>query len=232
MIRSVLVFLAMFSFAICDAQVKAYLGVKAGPQVASVYMDHTIQSTYITPDFIPGYTVGAIGKLFTKKRNALVNPGLQFSVLVDKKGWGQKFPETDEPKYKIQMTYVQVPVEAIINFGRGSFKSFFGIGVFVEHLIDVKKTAAPDLAAIAKQGIDFYTYEAKRDRKNGYGVRLSAGGQKDFGFGAIQLDVYATYNVSSVIDHQNFKTYIPDLSNLYTAGFSIAYMLPFGKLDY
>lgn len=220
--------LTFFSY----GQTKTYVGIKGGPQVSSIYMEHTLRTTFITTDFIPGYTVGAFGKVFTKKRDALVNPGLQFGLNFDQKGWAQKFPETEEPKYKIKMSYVQLPVEAIINFGRGSFKSFFGLGMFVEHVVNVQKSAYPNDSILATRKIDFYSYEQSRDRKFGYGVRVSAGGQKDFGFGAINLDMFATYNVSSVIDHQNFKTQIPDLSNMYTIGFSLGYMLPFGKLDY
>ena len=157
---------------------------------------------------------------------------MQFGINFDRKGWAQKFPETEEPKYKIKMSYVQLPVEAIINFGRGSLKSFFGLGMYVEYLVDVKKGVNPNLQELSAKGIDFYTYEQNRDRKLGYGVRVSVGAQKDFKFGAINLEVFGTYNVSSVIDHQDFKTSIPDLSNMYTAGFTLGYLIPFGKLDY
>lgn len=214
------------------AQIKTYIGVKGGPQASSIYMDHTIKATFITPDFIPGYTIGLVGKVFTKKRDALVNPGLQFGINFDRKGWAQKFPETEEPKYKINLSYIQIPVEAIINFGRGSLKSYFGLGMFVERLVNVKRGATPDAEVLEDNRIDFYTYEADRDRQLGYGVRVSVGGQKDFKFGSINLEVFGTYNISSIIDHQNFKTDIPDLSNIYAAGFTLGYLIPFGKLDY
>lgn len=130
------------------------------------------------------------------------------------------------------MSYIQFPVEAIINFGRGSLKSYFGLGMFVERLVGVKKNANPDLEVLKDNGIDFYTYESNRDRKLGYGVRVSVGSQKDFKFGSINLEAFGTYNVSSVIDHQDFKTEIPDLSNMFTAGFTLGYLIPFGKLAY
>ena len=230
--KNITFFVIMLLAFMAHAQIKTYVGIKGGPQVSSIYMDHTLRTTFIPSDFIPAYTFGVVGKVFTKKRDALVNPGLQFGINFDRKGWAQKFPETEEQKYKIKMSYVQLPVEAIINFGRGSLKSFFGLGMYVEYLVDVKKGVNPNLQELSTKGIDFYTYEQNRDRKLGYGVRVSVGAQKDFKFGAINLEVFGTYNVSSVIDHQDFKTGIPDLSNMYTAGFTLGYLIPFGKLDY
>lgn len=215
-----------------QGQTKTYIGVRAGGQLASAYIEHTISTTFITSDFITGYNGGIFVKVFTKKRNALVNPGLQTGLFFDQKGWGQIFPNTDQEKYKVQLSYIQLPVEAIINFGRGKTKTFLTLGWYLDYLIRAKKTETPDLETLENFGIDFYTYDADRDRKLGYGVRSSIGGQKDFGFGAIHLDAFITFSISSVIDHQNFQTGIPDLSNLYTVGFSLGYLIPFGKLDY
>ncbi len=227
-IFSALLFIQLLAF----SQTKTYVGFKAGGQLASAYIEHTINTTFITTDFVTGYNGGAIVKIFTKKRNAIVNPGFQTGLTFDQKGWGQVFLDTEEPKYRVKLSYIQLPMEAIINFGRGSTKTFFSLGWYLEYLLNVKKDDTPDLAVLASKGIDFYTYDSSRDRKLGYGVRASVGGQKDFSFGAINLDAFATFNISSVIDHQDFKTGIPDLSNLYTIGFSVGYLIPFGKLDY
>ncbi|MFT6866756.1 MAG: hypothetical protein ACJA08_001592 [Cyclobacteriaceae bacterium] len=227
-IFSIIIF---FQF-LAQGQTKTYIGFKAGGQLASAYIEHTIQSTFITTDFITGYNGGLIVKIFTKKRDALVNPGFQTGINFDQKGWGQVFLDTDQLKYKVKISTVQLPMEAIINFGRGSTKTFFSLGWYLEYLVDVSKSDPPDLGVLNDFGIDFYTYETARDRKLAYGVRASVGGQKDFSFGAINIDAFITYNISSVIDHQDFKTGIPDLSNLYTVGFSVGYLIPFGKLDY
>ncbi|MFY0598414.1 MAG: PorT family protein [Cyclobacteriaceae bacterium] len=213
-------------------QIKTYVGARASGQVASAYIEHTIGTTFITPDFITGYSGGAFIKIFTKKRDALINPGFQSGLFFDQKGWGQVFDGTEEPKYKVKMSYVQLPMEAIINFGRGKTKTFFTIGWYLEYLLNVSKSEQPNLEELESFGYDFYTFQSGRDRKIGYGGRGSVGVQRDFGFGAVHLDAFFTFNISSVIDHQDFKTGIPDLSNLYTIGFSLGYLIPFGKLDY
>lgn len=229
--------IVFLGFVAVQAQSKVYVGFKAGGQLATAYIDHTITTKFITTDFITGYNGGALVKIFTKKRDALINPGLQTGLVLDQKGWGQVFPDTDPevPKYKVKLSYIQLPMEAIINFGRGKTKTFFTLGWYLEYLVNVSKSDYPtdeQLQQLEDIGIDFYTYRSDRDRKLGYGLRVSAGGQKDFSFGAIHLDVFGTFNIGSVLDHQNFKTGIPDLSNLYTAGFSIGYLIPFGKLEY
>lgn len=215
-----------------SAQTKTYVGLRAGGELASAYIEHTLSTTFTTPDFVTGYNGGVFLKIFTKKRDALVNPGFQTGLFFDQKGWAQDFPDTDIEKYKVKLSYVQLPMEAVINFGRGKTKTFFTLGWYLEYLVNVNKAETPDLETLDDFGIDFYTYESNRDRKIGYGVRVSLGGQKDFSFGAIHLDAFITYNISSVINHQEFKTLVPDLSNLYTVGFSIGYLIPFGKLDY
>lgn len=67
---SIVILLSFVAVSHSNAQTKTYIGIKGGPQVGSIYMDHTIRTTYITPDFIPGYTIGLVGKVFTKKRRA------------------------------------------------------------------------------------------------------------------------------------------------------------------
>lgn len=239
--KQLLLILTILYCAFANAQTKVYVGVKGGGQIASAYIEHTLNTTFATPDFITGYEGGALVKIFTKKRDALVNPGFQTGLFFNQKGWGQVFPETDVEKYRVKLSYVQLPMDAIINFGRGSTKTFVTLGWYVDYLVNVNKSETPDVDNPAtvevetlksRYGFDFYTYEASRDRKLGYGVRVSAGGQKDFDFGAIHLDAFITFNISSVIDHQEFKTLIPDLTNLYTIGFSVGYLIPFGKLDY
>ncbi|WP_258104336.1 PorT family protein [Marinoscillum sp. MHG1-6] len=230
--KKVLVVAMLFGGLLAKAQTKVYLGARVGGQLSSAYIEHTILTTFITPDFITGYHGGLFAKIFTKKRDAAVNPGFQTGFFLDRKGWGQIFPETEEPKYKVHLTYLQLPMEAAINFGRGKTKTFFTIGWYLDYLVDVNKSADPDPVVLEDNRIDFYTYQSDRDRKLGYGVRFSVGGQRDFSFGAIHIDAFATYNVSSVLDHKSFKTGIPDLTNLYTVGFSLAYLVPFGKLDY
>lgn len=208
------------------AQIKGFVGVKGGAHLSSAYIEHTIYNTFMNTSFIPGYQVGVMSKFFTGRAKV----GLQTGLGLETKGWKQTF-ETDEPSYTVRMNYMTLPIEAMGYAGKGKTKFFYTLGMYLEYLASVKKDPTPNLTNLGN-GVEFYTYEEGRDRKFGYGVRASVGVQRQFPFGAIHLDAFATYSVSSFIRSEDLSDKLPDLTNHYAAGFCMAYLIPFGKKDF
>lgn len=223
--------LLFFSCGWAGAQgVRGYIGVRGGGQLTTAYIEHTLYNTYLTPTFIPGYHGGLMFQLFTNRSpTSPVNAGLQASLIYNRKGWKQTFP-TDEPAYKVEMGYVELPLDALAYFGRRNLKFFFTVGMYLEYLVNVKKDPEPDLDNLG--GAEFYTYESDRDRKFGYGVRISVGAQRDFSIGTFHIDFFGMYSVSSFIRSDDFSNRLPDLSNHWGAGFTVAYLIPFGKMEF
>ncbi len=214
-----------------NAQIKGYVGVKGGGHLSTVYIEHTLYNTFMNTGFIPGYHGGVFGKLFTyQSPSSFLNAGMQFGINYERKGWSQTF-ETTEPTYKIRMDYINIPIEAIAYAGKGNTKFFFTLGIYTEYLIGVDKDPDPNLDNLGN-GIEFYTYESDRDRKFGYGIRTSLGLQHQFPFGALHLDGFIGYSVSSFMKTDNFSDRLPDLTNHYLGGFSLAYLIPFGKMKF
>jgi len=213
------------------AQVKGFVGLKGGGHLSTAYIEHTIYNTFMNTGFIPGYQGGLMLKLFTNRSStSFLNAGLQSGLAYEQKGWKQTFA-TDEPTYHIKMSYLNFPVEAMAYAGKGNTKFFFTLGMFTEWLVNVEKDPDPNPDNMGT-GVEFYTYEESRDRTFGYGVRLSLGVQHEFPFGAIHLDGFISYSVSSLMKTEDLDNRLPDLSNHYLAGFTVAYMIPFGKMDF
>lgn len=211
-------------------QSKVFVGAKAGGHVSSAYISHTIQNVFIDTDLVTGYHAGAMVKIFTYRRiNNPLNVGMQFGVDYSKNGWSQIF-QTDEPKYRVRLSYVQIPMDAIVYLGRGKTKYFFTMGMFTEVLARVEKDPEPDLTNLG--GADFYTFESSRDHRFGYGLRGTGGVQRTFGFGTVHLDGFFNFSISNALDPDSYSSGVPDISNQYVIGFSVAYLIPFGKLDF
>lgn len=212
-----------------NAQVKGYIGLSGGGHFYTAYIEHTLYNTVMKTGFDPGYHGGIMLKLFTNQSpTSFLNAGLQTGLNYEMKGWRQVF-DTDEPTYHVKMDYITLPLEAIIYAGKRKTKVFWTLGVFIEELINVDKDPTPDLDNLGGQ--EFYTYESSRDRDFGYGIRVSAGVHRDFSFGALHLDGYISYSASSFIRTDDFSDRLPDLTNHYQGGFTLAYLIPFGKLE-
>lgn len=213
-----------------NAQVKGYVGLSGGGHFYTAYIEHTLYNTVMKTGFDPGYHGGIMFKLFTNQSpTSFLNAGLQSGLNYEVKGWRQTF-DTDEPTYHVKMDYITLPLEAIIYGGKRKTKVFWTLGVYIEQLVNVQKDPTPDLENLGGQ--EFYTYEADRDREFGYGLRVSAGLHRDFPFGALHLDGFISYSASSFIKTDEFSDRLPDLTNHYMGGFTLAYLIPFGKMEF
>ncbi len=213
-----------------NAQVKGYIGIAGGGHFQTVYLEHTLYNTVMNTGFDPGYHGGIMFKLFTNQSpTSFLNAGLQSGLSFDTKGWRQIF-DTGEPTYHIRMNYLSLPLEAIIYGGKRKTKVFATLGIYVEQLLNVDKDPSPNLDNLGGQ--EFYTYQEERDKDFGYGLRVSVGIHRDFPFGALHLDGFISYSASSFIRSEEFSDRLPDLSNHYMGGFTVAYLIPFGKLPF
>lgn len=229
--RKILILLLVIACQASYAQIKGFVGIKGGGHLSDAYIEHTLFNTFMNTSLIPGYHGGLMLKLFTNQsKSSFLNAGLQSGLTYERKGWRQTF-ETDEPSYTVRMSYLSLPLEAMAYAGKGKTKFFFTLGIFMEKLLSVDKDAEPDLNNIGT-GVEFHTYEEDRDRDFGYGVRTSLGMQYEFPFGTIHLDGFISYSISSFIRTEDFNDRLPDLTNHYLGGFTIAYMIPFGKMKF
>jgi len=206
---------------------KTYIGVKSGGHIASAFIDHTIFNLAINSGFEPNFHAGFFFKYLSKKRKTKIYAGLQFSVNYVQKGWRQIFL-TNEPPYEAQMNYIEIPVEAIGYFGNKN-NYFVTGGFYMEFLNSYSLAKEPNQNNLGGQ--DFYTYEPDRDHEAGYGFRTSAGIFRDFSFGQLHLEGFFSFSISNFIEAGDLTTETPDVSNLWTTGVSLGYLLSLGEKE-
>ncbi len=203
---------------------ETFVGLRAGGHTGSAFIDHTIFNVVNNTGLKGGYHAGLMVKYFPKKRDIFLKSGIQFSVNYVRKGWTQVF--LNEPTYSAEMSYVEIPVEAIGYFGNKN-NFFVTAGFYFEYLVDYELDPVPFLANLGGQ--DFSTYVPSRDNEVGYGARASGGLFRTFPFGMIHLEGFFSYSISNFIDAGDLTTETPDISNLWYTGVSMAYLIQVGK---
>lgn len=212
-----------------------YLGAKAGGQLSSAFIDHTLLNHRMEEGVKWGAHGGFVLKFFPEPRDTFIKSGLQLSVNYVQRGWRQSFT-SDIPTYFAQMDYLEIPLEGFGYFGKKT-KFFLGAGFYLEALQRYSLDPTPDFDtdidgnSIPNQvdGQDFYTYDATRDPSIGYGARVSGGVFRDFAIGQLQLEGFFTYSISNFMDPGRLLGDVPDISNLWSAGLGLVYLFPLKK---
>lgn len=211
------------------SQTKTYVGFRGGTNISSAYIEHTVFTLNTDIGFETGFNAGILVKHFSFRKKRNLNTGVQLSINYSQKGWSQSF-DTGEPTYSSRLNVLEVPIEAIISVGRKKLKYFVTAGFYGEYILGADQSPTPNLENLGRD--EFYTYVDSRDNQVGYGLRGSAGLTRDFPFGTIHIEGAFSFSVSNFIKTEDRGDRLPDLSNLYVTGISIAYLIPFGKLDF
>ena len=214
---------------VCTMQIaraqETYVGIKAGGHASSAFIEHTIFNLNVNTTFLPGVNGGVFIRYLPEKRESFLNSGIQLGVNYVQKGWRQTF-FTGEPTYQARMDYLEIPLEGMGYFG-GKNKFFISAGFYMEFLINDELDSAPNVDNLI--GDDFYTYSEDRDREVGYGARLGGGLFRETSVGTFQIEGFFTYSIANFIDAGDLTTETPDLSNHWVLGFTVGYMVSFGK---
>jgi len=217
---------------------KIYIGAKAGGQVSSAFIEHTIFNINMNTTILPGANGGVFVRYLPKPGDTWLNSGIQLGINYVQKGWKQTFLN-GQPSYAARMNYLVLPLEGMGYFGDRN-KYFLSAGFHLEFLTDYSLDEEPEFDPNPTNdpsrdqkvgGADFYTYEPARDREVGYGARLSGGVFREMAIGTVQLEGFFSYSFSNFIDAGDLTTRTPDLSNHWLLGFTVGYMISFGKKD-
>ena len=206
---------------------KTYVGVKAGGHLSTAFIEHTIFITNLTSTFTSGASGGVFVKYLPKPGDSFLNSGWQIGANLVQKGWKQTFL-TGAPTYAARMNYLEVPVEGLGYFG-GKYKYFVSAGIYAEFLLSTDLDEDPNANEIGSA--DFYTYDPDRDNDIGYGARLGGGIFRDLSIGTFQIEGFFSYSFSNFINAGDLTTETPDISNHWSVGFTVGYMLDLSAKD-
>lgn len=220
-IFSLLLFVFFSGSALGQEQRKTYLGIKGGYNLSSAYFFHSFDGV---PTIDEGWNNGFHGGIIAMNywRNHI---GLQAELNYTRKGWTQRF-NNGEPDYMTKMDYIELPLLVNLHTGKKRTHLYANLGCFVEYMVKFQETAHP----VDPGASDFFPYIEERDNKFGYGFRGGVGAFRDFGFGTFLLEGHFSYSLSSMLDPVTLDTGVPNISNHYVIGVSVAYMISFGEL--
>lgn len=199
-----------------------YLGFSLGGSANSAYIEHTAFTVNLVADYTIRANAGVVLRHFPDHRKGILNTGLQMSLNYAQKGWTQEFFTLPGQSATTNLDYLNLPVEAIIYAGKPANRIYINLGLYAEMLVNYSAAVAPDSLGVIE---DFYTYQDSRDKRFGYGLKAGAGFQKEFNFGALYLEAYFAYSLSNFINSEILASEIPDLSNLYTIGVNVGYLI-------
>ena len=232
------IFILLFILvSLTHAQTKTHVGLKLGGGASTAFMRHSVFQVAMTINWLPGFNGGLLVTHFPNKYRSKINTGIQFGANYVQKGWVQTFVDTSEPNHKTRISYLEIPVDAVIYFGNRN-KYYASLGFFVEYALHAKVDAVPSSvlentdSELLSVGIsDFYRYEIGKDNRLSYGPRGALGIFRETNIGVFRLEGFLSFSIRSVFDFETIESQIPDLSLNYGAGISIAYLFSFGKLE-
>ena len=205
-----------------QAQHSAYVGVKGGYHVATVNMSHTILRNTVPTSQVFGSLIGVTAKLFPKPHY-----GLQWELNYSRKGFDQRLTDTNE-EFRTTFDYLEFPFLFNLYLGKRKTQYFANFGPFGAVLLNDKTTGPTN--SLSEQ-LDFI-YNSERDNKFAFGLKVAVGIFREFSFGGIQIDGHFTAEISNFLDPVDLSTGVPDNSQNFTLGATVAYLIPLGtKFD-
>jgi hypothetical protein len=218
---SFLFFCMLIPFA-ASTQPKVYIGFQGGGQLASAYIEHTLYFVDMKTGFISGKHGGILVRVLDFNQKKGLKTGYQTGLFYVERGWSQTYRVDSIPRSTTRLSYLNVPVNALIWAGGQKNRVYFKLGGFFEFLLNHETKNPPDNFILGTEV--FYTYEPDRDNTFGYGLSVGAGIQKDFKFGSFILEGDISFALSDFIGITNRASATPDISNLYLGGVSIGYL--------
>ena len=208
-----------------------YVGLSGGGHLNGAWVEHTLRGqdyeTIFVQQPIAGFHSGVQFKHYNEiKSYRKLHTGIQISAYYFQRGWKQAYLLTDGPVTR--MNYVQLPVDALIYFGTERNRIFTLLGIYGERLVDYTLGIQPleELTNIE----DFYTYDESRgDSKYAYGFNGGAGWHATRGKHSFEISAFISYSLSNFIYNARISDPTPDVSNLWSSGIRVAYLLSLDK---
>jgi len=197
------------------------IGLQAGMQYGSSYIWHTqYRNVFLQEMYVPGFHLGLIYRNTRYSSRKFLNTGFQTGLIYFQKGWEQDMVLSSETP-RTSLNYLVMPIDAIIYAGNPDNKIYILLGLYGEYLVGYESATEPQDIATEES---FYTYDANRDNKFGYGFKGGLGYQKGIGSGSIFIEGSFSYSISNFLGIDRRSDDFPDISNLYSITASVGYL--------
>ena len=207
-----------FVFCLHPLTAQAFFGGKGSAHRSNTRFDDVFRPLNIETQWIATYDAGIIG-------GYAFSPYASFlcEVLWTQKGYKQRWDENRSFTQKID--YLEIHLQTKVTLPLGKYQPFAQAGIFVERLIQVKKSAIPPLTT----GEEVHPYQSDIGRTFGYGLRGSIGIGRQAFHGYIQLGLGYSLSLRDLLQSDILHTQTPFESKHYAWFITLNYIYSFYK---
>jgi hypothetical protein len=201
-------------------QAQSSIGIKGGVNIPSVFFDDFLINSRIRSEY---FISNHFGITFRHMQNNIV--GIQADLLYTVKGWQEALNNEATNSVRTEITYLELPIYSHISIGKGNFKAFIDLGVYVTYALDSKKSF--------KNTIDIenetFTYSVEENNRGDFGLHVGAGLSYTFPFGTIQAEGNFKTAFANILKPNPVLRDQPAKSYNQVPGISVSFLYPLNK---
>ena len=202
-----------------QAQNSLYVGLRGDFHASTATVSHTIFGTSVPTFEKYGAGGGVMVKFFPKPHY-----GLQLEINYTPKSFDQILTDTNEV-FETTFNYIEIPFMFNLYLGKRKTQYFVNFGPNIA-ILSGHEISGPSNSA--SERLD-YLFDEDRDNKTIFGIKLAGGIFREFSFGGIHLDGFLTADIGNFLEPVDLSTGVPDNSQNFVFGVSLAYLVPIGK---
>ena len=200
-------------------QKKINLGIKGGISQSNINLQNNFFPTIIKTSKLNSYNFSIVSEFINEK-----NVGIRIELNMIQKGYFQNLYSVGsnpmEVKLFSKLDYINFPFLLQYYFLEKKQNIYINLGPYFEYLIKLNNQEIPSDI----NSSDVYFFNKNRDKKLGYGLKMSLGYSNLIKNNSIQFSISYMYNFSNILNSNLKSESTPDVSNLNSLSLSVFYL--------
>jgi len=201
------------------SQKKINLGLKGGISQSNINLQNNFFPTIIETSSLNSYNFSIVSEFINEK-----NIGIRIELNMIQKGYYQNLNSVGsnpiEVKLFSKLDYINVPFLLQYYFLEKKRNIYINLGPYFEYLIKLNNQEIPSDI----NSSDVYFFSKNRDKKLGYGLKMSLGFSNLIKNNSIQFSISYMYNFSNILNFNLKSESTPDVSNINSLSLSVFYL--------
>lgn len=201
------------------SQKKINLGIKGGISQSNINLQNNFFPTIIKTSKLNSYNFSIVSEFINEK-----NVGIRIELNMIQKGYFQNLYSVGsnpmEVKLFSKLDYINFPFLLQYYFLEKKQNIYINLGPYFEYLIKLNNQEIPSDI----NSSDVYFFNKNRDKKLGYGLKMSLGYSNLIKNNSIQFSISYMYNFSNILNSNLKSESTPDVSNLNSLSLSVFYL--------
>ena len=201
------------------SQKKINLGIKGGISQSNINLQNNFFPTIIETSKLNSYNFSIVSEFINEK-----NVGIRIELNMIQKGYFQNLYSVGsnlvEVKLFSKLDYINFPFLLQYYFLEKKQNIYINLGPYFEYLIKLNNQEVPSDI----NSSDVYFFNKNRDKKLGYGLKMSLGYSNLIKNNSIQFSISYMYNFSNILNSNLKSESTPDVSNLNSLSLSVFYL--------